>query len=230
MRASAPTIAISSGWSTPWTPAWRNARRGSSDYSADLWRELGPGLVLLLLPFAALAFRRGLIWLLPLWIMVLPPDAQALDWQSLWRNDDQRALQLFEQEQHEAAAQLFADDEWQATAKYRAGDFAAAEQDWQQLDGESARYNHANALAQQERYEEALAAYDRLLEQNSTHEDARFNKPGNRGLARATAAVAAISTRRSAVIARRRGARAAAGRLATLAVGRVASIERERPG
>jgi len=152
----------------------REAQR--SDYSADLWRELGPGLLLLLLPFAALAFRRGLIWLLPLWIMVLPPDAQALDWQSLWRNDDQRALQLFEQEQHEAAAQLFADDEWQATAKYRAGDYSAAEQDWQQLDGEGARYNHANALAQQGRYEEALAAYDRLLEQNPGHEDARFNK------------------------------------------------------
>jgi len=154
--------------------AQREARQ--SDYSADLWRELGPGLLLLLLPFAALAFRRGLIWLLPLWIVVLPPDAQALDWQSLWRNDDQRALQLFEQEQHEAAAQLFADHEWQAAAKYRAGNFSAAEQDWQQLGGESARYNHANALAQQGRYEDALAAYDRLLEQKPGHEDARFNR------------------------------------------------------
>ena len=50
-----------------------------SSYSADLWRELGPGLVLVLLPFAALAFRRGLIWLLPLCVVVLPPDAHALD-------------------------------------------------------------------------------------------------------------------------------------------------------
>ena len=147
-----------------------------SDYSADLWRELGPGLVLLLLPFAALAFRRGLIWMLPLYIVFLPPDAQALDWQSLWRNDDQRALQLFQQEQHGAAAQLFADDEWQAAAKYRAGDYQTAAEDWEQLDNEAARYNHANALAQQGRYEDALAAYDRLLEQNPAHEDALFNR------------------------------------------------------
>ena len=144
-----------------------------SDYSADLWRELGPGLVLLLLPFAALAFRRGLIWLLPLYIMVLPPDAQALDWQSLWRNDDQRALQLFQQEQHGEAALLFADDEWQAASKYRAGDYEAAAKDWEQLDNE---YNRANALAQQGRYEDALAAYDRLLEQTPAHEDALFNR------------------------------------------------------
>ncbi|MCP4768100.1 MAG: VWA domain-containing protein [Gammaproteobacteria bacterium] len=147
-----------------------------SDYSADLWRELGPGLVLLLLPFAALAFRRGLIWLLPLYIVVLPPDAQALEWQSLWRNDDQRALQLFEQERHEEAAQLFADDEWQAAAKYRAGDYQAAAEGWEQLDNEAAGYNRANALAQQGRYEDALAAYDRLLEQNPAHEDALFNR------------------------------------------------------
>jgi Ca-activated chloride channel family protein len=146
------------------------------DYSADLWRELGPGLLLLLLPFAALAFRRGLIWLVPLCIVVLPPDAQALDWQSLWRNDDQRALQLFEQDQHEAAAQLFADDDWQAAAKYRAGDYEGAEQGWEQLDGETSSYNRANALAQQGRYEDALAAYDSLLEKNPAHEDARFNK------------------------------------------------------
>ncbi|MCP4471880.1 MAG: VWA domain-containing protein [Gammaproteobacteria bacterium] len=155
-------------------PGQREARQ--SDYSADLWRELGPGLVLLLLPFAALAFRRGLIWLLPLYIVVLPPDAQALDWQSLWRNDDQRALQLFQQEQHQAAAQLFADDEWQATAKYRAGDYEGAAQDWEQLDSEASGYNRANALAQQGRYEDALAAYDRLLEENPAHEDARFNR------------------------------------------------------
>ena len=147
-----------------------------SDYSADLWYELGPGLVLLLLPFAALAFRRGLIWMLPLYIMVLPPDAQALDWQSLWRNDDQRALQLFQQEQHGEAAQLFADDEWQAAAKYRAGDYQAAAEDWEQLDNAAARYNRANALAQQGQYEDALAAYDRLLEQNPAHQDALFNR------------------------------------------------------
>ena len=147
-----------------------------SDRSAAQWRELGPSLILLVLPFAALAFRRGLIWTLPLVIMLLPPDVNALDWQDLWSNSDQRALQLFEQGEHAAAASMFGNDDWRASANYRAGDFAAAAEDWQRPDSEDAGYNHGNALAQQGRYEEALAAYDRLLQQNPTHADALYNR------------------------------------------------------
>ena len=54
-----------------------------SDRSTDIWRELGPWLLLSALPLAALGFRRGLVWLLPLYIIVLPPDAQAFDWQTM---------------------------------------------------------------------------------------------------------------------------------------------------
>ena len=147
-----------------------------SDSSAAQWRELGPSLILLVLPFAALAFRRGLIWTLPLAIMLLPPDVKALDWQDLWSNGDQRALQLYEQGEHAAAARVFGNDDWRASANYRAGDFAAAAEDWQRLDSEDAGYNYGNALAQQGRYEEALAAYDRLLQQNSVHADALYNR------------------------------------------------------
>ncbi len=147
-----------------------------SDRSAELWRELGPGLVLLTLPFAALAFRRGMIWALPLAVMLLPPDAQALDWQSLWQNDDQRALRLFEQGEHAAAAETFDDTEWRAAASFRAGDFAAAAEGWQQADGDDAVYNRGNALAAMGRYEEALEAWDRLLERNPGHADARYNR------------------------------------------------------
>jgi Ca-activated chloride channel family protein len=147
-----------------------------SDRSTDLWRELGPWLILLALPFAALAFRRGAFWLLPLYLVVVPPDAQALDWQSMWRNNDQRADQLFRQGEHATAAELFDNPDWKAAAEYRAGDFAAALEDWQQSDSEDAAYNRANALAGLGRYEEALAGYDKVLEQNPGHEDARFNQ------------------------------------------------------
>jgi Ca-activated chloride channel family protein len=147
-----------------------------SDSSADLWRELGPALLLLALPLAALAFRRGLIWLLPIYLLVLPPDADAFELPSLWQNSDQQALQLYRQGEHQRAAELFADEAWQATAKYRAGDFSAAAEGWQRLEGEDAEYNFANALAQQGRYQEALAAYDRLLAKNPDHQDARYNR------------------------------------------------------
>ena len=147
-----------------------------SDRSTDLWRELGPWLILFALPFAALAFRRGAFWLLPLYLVVVPPDAQALDWQSMWRNNDQRADQLFQQGEHATAAELFDNPDWKAAAEYRAGDFAAALENWQQSDSEDGVYNRANALAGLGRYEEAISAYDKVLEQNPEHEDARYNK------------------------------------------------------
>lgn len=144
--------------------------------SADLWRELGPGLLLVALPFAALAFRRGLIWLLPFCVLVIPPDAHALDWQSLWQNPDQRASRLFDQGEHAAAAELFDRPEWQASSNYRSGDYGAALETWQQLEGEDALYNRGNALARLGRLEEALEAYTRLLRDNPRHEDALYNK------------------------------------------------------
>jgi len=147
-----------------------------SDRSTDIWRELGPWLLLVALPLAALSFRRGVVWLVPLYLLVLPPDAQAVDWQTMWQNNDQRARLLFERGDHAAAAELFDNPEWQASAKYRTGDYAAALDAWQQLDGGDANYNRANTLARMGRYEDALASYQQLLEQNPEHKDGRFNK------------------------------------------------------
>jgi len=147
-----------------------------SDRSTDIWRELGPWLLLFALPLAALGFRRGLVWLLPLYIMVLPPDAQAFDWQTMWQNNDQRASQLFESGEHAAAAELFDNPQWRASSEYRSGDYAAALETWQQFEGDDADYNRANTLARLRRYDDALTAYQRLLEQNPAHQDARYNK------------------------------------------------------
>lgn len=147
-----------------------------ADGAADLWRELGPGLLLVLLPFAALAFRRGMIWLLPFWLAVMPPDASALDWQSIWQNPDQRASKMFEQGEHEAAAELFDKPEWQASSRYQAGDYSAALETWQQLEGADALYNRGNALVRLGRLDEALQAYETLLRDDPGHQDALYNK------------------------------------------------------
>ena len=150
--------------------------RRAEDRSTELWREFGPWLLLVVLPLASLAFRRGLLWLLPLWLLVVPPDAAAVDWQALWQNDDQRAERLFEQGDYAAAAQAFDDPDWRAASQYRAGDYAAALDGWSGSGDDDALYNRGNALAGLERFEDALAAYDELLERNPQHEDALFNK------------------------------------------------------
>ncbi len=153
-----------------------SAAHRDKNRSTELWREFGPWLLLLALPLAALTFRRGLIWLLPLWLVVMPPDANAFDWHSLWQNDAQRAGQLFEQGDYAAAAKTFDDPAWKASSQYRAGDFAAALDSWKRVDDDDALYNRGNALAGMQRYEEALAAYKAVLERNPQHEDALFNK------------------------------------------------------
>ena len=152
----------------------REAR--ASDRVTERWRELGPWLLLLALPLAALAFRRGALLLVPLCLLLVPPQADAFDWVGWWRNDDQRALEQYRGEQYRDAAELFREPNWRGGAQYRAGDYAAALESWQQRDDAIAAYNRGNALAALGRYEEAIETYDELLRHDPTHADARHNK------------------------------------------------------
>jgi Ca-activated chloride channel homolog len=94
---------------------------------SDQWREEGPWLLLALLPFAALAFRRG--WLLSILacVMILPPTpGWAFEWSDLWWTADQQAARQFEAGANAEAAELFRDPAWRAAASYRAGDYERA--------------------------------------------------------------------------------------------------------
>ncbi len=98
------------------------AATAASDESlaTDQWREEGPWLLLLLLPLAALAFRRGWVLVLLVFILPLPQTAEASLWDDLWQNKDQQARQQLEAGNAEDAAALFEDPEWRAVARYRA--------------------------------------------------------------------------------------------------------------
>lgn len=144
---------------------------------ADSWRDEGPWLVLLLLPFAALAFRRGWVAAFAVVaILPLPRPAMALDWQSLWLRDDQRAAQAIAQGDAKKAVEYAHDPAWQGTAYYQSGDYARATEAFTGVDSADGRYNLGNALAQQGKYQEALAAYQDALKRDPKHEDALFNK------------------------------------------------------
>ncbi|MFT5658126.1 MAG: Ca-activated chloride channel family protein, partial [Gammaproteobacteria bacterium] len=152
----------------------------ASDRSADVWYEQGPWLVLLLLPIVALAFRRGVLLFGPLIIasilLSVTPDAHAFDWDSLWRNSNQRGQLQFEQGDHARAAELFDNPDWKASALYRAGEYDTALQQWQGNDAENANYNRGNALAKLGQLEEAIKAYDQVLQKNPQHADAIYNR------------------------------------------------------
>lgn len=139
------------------------------------WRDEGPWLLLLALPLAALLFRRGWVFAVVLSV-TLPRPAAAFDLESLWQRDDQRAWSALQSGQHEQARALAPNTELRGAAAYRAGDFGGASSEYQQGEGADARYNQGNALARDGKLEEALAAYDRALQQAPDLEDAKFNR------------------------------------------------------
>jgi len=141
----------------------------------DTWREEGPWIVLGLLPFAALLFRRG--YLVVFLVLFLPaPQSRAADWQSLWKRPDQRAEELYRSGDAAAAAQMFEDPRWRAAAEHEIGEYESAISDLEGFTDPDSLYNKGNALARLGRYDEAIAAYESALEQAPDHEDARYNR------------------------------------------------------
>jgi Ca-activated chloride channel family protein len=125
---------------------------------------------------AALAFRKGYLAVVVICILPLPQPAEAVSWESLWRNDNQRASEQLQQGKNQQAAELFTDPEWKAAAHYKAGNYEQALQQLEAIDHAEAHYNRGNALAKLGRFAEALEAYQQALEQNPQHADAQHNK------------------------------------------------------
>jgi Ca-activated chloride channel family protein len=138
--------------------------------------DRGPWLVLLLLPLVACGFRRGWLMLLPLAFAVHATPAQAFSWRDLWQRPDQQARAQLDAGHADAAQKLASDPALRGAAAYRAGDFAAAESDFARADDAQAQYNRGNALAKQQDYKNAIAAYDNALRQDPRLADAQANK------------------------------------------------------
>ena len=154
----------------------RAAATASEDsLASDQWREEGPWLLLLLLPLAALAFRRGWVIVLVIFVAPLPQPAQAALWDDLWFNKDQQAQRELERGNPADAAALFEDTEWRGVAQYRAGDYGGSARDFAEQGDTRNLYNLGNAMAQQGEYDSAIDAYEQVLEMEPDNEDARYN-------------------------------------------------------
>ena len=142
----------------------------------DLWLDQGPWLLLLVLPLAALSFRRGSLCLALMLFLPMPKNSYALEWQDLWKTRDQQAQKNFQQQQYGQAATQFDDPEWKAAAQYKAGNYAQAAEDLQGIQTSDALYNRGNALAKAGQLQEALQAYQQALAIDPKHKDAGHNK------------------------------------------------------
>ena len=147
------------------------------EMKSEKWNEQGPLLALLLLPLAALAFRRGWLVSLLLLPLALQPDrVMAFSWESLWQRDDQVAARALEQEEYDRVMELARDPARLGSAAYKQKDYSRALEQFRQIDGADGAYNRGNALARLGKYRQAIEAYDEALEIEPEMEDALFNK------------------------------------------------------
>lgn len=151
----------------------------SKDKFGDKFKEAGPFFVLVLIPIALIGFRRGYLFsvlVLSGSMLLTPPPVKASPWQDLWKTEDQQAAQAYNQGNLEDAAQQFEDPMWKGVAHYKNGHYEEALAAFSQVEGVDATYNRANALAKLGQLDEAIAAYEQVLEAQSEHLDAQTNK------------------------------------------------------
>jgi len=161
----------------------QGARSRDAVARAEHWRDDGAWLLLLLLPVAALAFRRGWLGMLPLAVVLTQPaPALAVGWADLWLRPDQQALRALESGQAASAGQRFSSPRWRAAAYYRAGRYETALAQLIGQSGVDVHYNRGNILARLGRLDEAIAEYEAALRLDPDHGDARHNRALLQGL------------------------------------------------
>ncbi len=149
--------------------------------SADLaqstrWRDRGPWLLLLLVPLASLAFRRGWLMAFAFALLAPAPRAEAASFKDLWMRSDQQAAAALAEGDAKKAAGVARSPDWHGSASFRAGDFESAATDYAEVGDADGAYNQGNALAKLGRYDEAIAAYDHALKLSPDMDDAKANK------------------------------------------------------
>lgn len=153
------------------------------------WKSTGPYLVLILLPFAALAFRRG--WLMNIAVVIVgmimmsntqqvwaaSNDNQALRlWSTLSKNAEQRAAEALIEQDYETVQEVSKDPLRLGSAAYKLNDYEEALKQFRKNPSADARYNEANTLAKLKKYEEAISKYEEALALQPDMSDAIENK------------------------------------------------------
>jgi Ca-activated chloride channel family protein len=106
-------------------------------------------------------------------------QAAFIDW---WLTPDQQGRVLFERGEYVQAAQRFSDPLWKGLAYYASEDFVSAAGWFAQVETAYGYFYLGNAMAHQDRLEEALAAYEAALALEPGLEEAQFNRDWVAGL------------------------------------------------
>jgi Ca-activated chloride channel family protein len=139
----------------------------------------GAWLVWLMLPMTLLLFRGNQLWTLLLPLLVLAPverEARAGEWDGFWTHPEKIAFQAYARADYDRALQTTDDPLLRGASHYRGGDYDRALEQFSMGDSAESIYNRANALAQLQRFAEAIAAYQQALELDPAIRSASYNK------------------------------------------------------
>jgi Ca-activated chloride channel family protein len=130
-----------------------------------------------MLPFALLLFRKNLIWMILLGVLV-PGDGElyAKEWNLFWNHPEQLAFEAYQQGDYQSSYELSSNPVLQAAAYYRSGHYQQALELYDTDDSAQSAYNRGNAFAQQQHFDEAILAYQQALVLNPAFVPARYNK------------------------------------------------------
>ena len=150
-------------------------RESDDSVTTDQWKEFGPWLLLIVVPFGSLLFRKGWVFIFLLTIMPIDNSVYALDWNDLWKTRDQQAKEAMESGDYDKAIELFEDSEWLAAAHYKAGNYRQSANGYNNNSNIDHLYNYANSLAKIGQFEEAIENYEKVIAEEPNAEDALYN-------------------------------------------------------
>jgi len=137
----------------------------------------GAWLVLLMLPLALLLFRRNLIWMILLGVLVPGDDKlHAQEWSLFWNHPEQLAFEAYQRGDYQTSYELSTNPLLQGSAYYKSGQYQQALEMYSKDESAQSIYNLGNALALQQQFPEAVLAYQKALKLNPQLGPARYNK------------------------------------------------------
>ena len=158
-----------------------------------VWHDMGPYLLLLILPLLlvylfrthALSIRQfnsiSFCFLIVLAALLHPTHnifAANNYWSKLWFNQQQlSAADLANPAStNQIDPKVFSSSKWQAAALYRNKQYDKSATLLANDSDITSQYNYANSLAQQGNVQEAINNYNKVLQANPNHPDAKYNK------------------------------------------------------
>ena len=134
------------------------------------WLDYGYYLLFLPLLGCLYFFRRGIVGGILLVVIASSPASAGF-----FVNSNQEALEDYNVGNYAAASEKFIDSRWKGASFYKQGKYEEALRQFSLKNDITSLYNQGNALAKSGKIEEAIHKYEEVLQQNTQHDDAKFN-------------------------------------------------------